>query len=135
MTDPRRYRIVVCRGPECGDRRGSRDLHAAFSAALARRGAEAKADLAWQSCFGRCSQGPNVLVRLAPPREERFQLAVMPSGPGQNVGFYTGLRPEDTQRIVDEHVIGGRVVRDLVMRPPAQAAAGGGVGSGNGERR
>ena len=35
MLSERRYHITVCRGPECGDRRGSRALYEAFLASVA----------------------------------------------------------------------------------------------------
>ena len=63
----RRYKIIVCRGPECGERLGSSAIYAAFHEAIRLRGLEGRAELAWQSCFGRCRQGPNVLVRPVMP--------------------------------------------------------------------
>ena len=117
MNGPRRYKIVICRGPECGDRRGSESLYGAFQAALYARDLDAVVEISWQACFGRCSQGPNVLVRLAPPKEQRFTVALMPVGPGGNAALYNGVTENDVRRIVDEHVIGGKIVRDLVLRP------------------
>ena len=59
----RRFKIVICRGPECGDRHGSAVLHDVFRRQLMAHGAQEHTELVWQSCFGRCTQGPNVLVR------------------------------------------------------------------------
>ena len=119
MNASRRYRIVICRGPECGDRRGSEALYGAFQAALYARDLDGEVEIGWQACFGRCSQGPNVLVRLAPPKEQRFTVALMPVGGGSNAALYNGVTTPDVGRIVDEHLIGGKIVRDLVQRPGA----------------
>jgi (2Fe-2S) ferredoxin len=112
----RRYKVVVCRGPECGERLGSRVIHAAFVEALRARALGAACELGWQSCFGRCRQGPNVLVRPILPGESRMLVAALPLG-GPGSALYNGVAPCDALRIVDEHVLGGRVVRDLVKRP------------------
>jgi (2Fe-2S) ferredoxin len=123
----RRFRIVICRGPECGDRRGSATLYDAFRQALDRAGAT-NAELAWQSCFGRCTQGPNVLVR-------ELLTEATPSTPAIGTGFATMPSPRGTtalynrvdsariERIVRDHVTNGEIVRDYIERPgihPAQ---------------
>lgn len=116
MNDPLKYRIVVCRGPECGERRDSRSVFAAFERALGERGVADRCEMGWQSCFGRCSQGPNVLVRIAPSQGARPSLFLPPLGAGQNAALYHGVRPEDAARIVEEHVLAGRIVRELIQR-------------------
>lgn len=125
----RRYRIVICRGPECGDRRGSAALHDHVRAALEAQGATAAAEVAWQSCFGRCTQGPNVLVReivAAPPGGlVGSGLATLP-GPRGVTALYNRVDPSRVPRIVREHVVGGDIVREFVERPglhPLQPAA------------
>jgi (2Fe-2S) ferredoxin len=112
----RRYKIIVCRGPECGERLGSSAIYTAFHDAIRLRGLEDRAELGWQSCFGRCRQGPNVLVRPVMPGEGRFLVALPPMG-GPGSAFYSGISPSDALRIVDEHVVAGRPVRALVRRP------------------
>jgi (2Fe-2S) ferredoxin len=113
---PRRYKIIVCRGPECGERLGSSAIHAAFIDAIRLRRIESVAELGWQSCFGRCRLGANVLVQLVTPGETRFLLAAPPTS-GLGAAFYSGVTPADALRIVDEHVIGGRPLRLLIRRP------------------
>ena len=112
----RRYRVVVCRGPECGERLGSHRIHAAFVEAMRVRGLEGRCELGWQSCFGRCRQGPNVLVRPSLPGESRLLVAAVPLG-GPGSALYSGVEPADALRIVDEHVLSGRIVRELIKRP------------------
>jgi (2Fe-2S) ferredoxin len=116
----RSYRVVICRGPECGDRRGSEKLRGVFEREIATRSLGAQCELAWQSCFGRCRQGPNVLVRLAPPPEARRTLLAAPvPAAGQHAALYNGVLPEDVGRIIDTHIVGGSVLRELVLRPEA----------------
>jgi len=127
---PRRYRILVCRGPECGDRMGSAEIHAAFVEAIRRRSVEARVELGWQSCFGRCRAAPNVLVRPINPNERRMLIATAPLAGGPGTAFYSGVRPADALRIIDEHVVGGRPIAELMMRwLEAVSGSGGGGGS------
>jgi (2Fe-2S) ferredoxin len=117
----RRYRIVICRGPECGDRRGSALLHEVFRSALEAHHVRERAELVWQSCFGRCTQGPNVLVRelvrAAAPAPALGTGFATPPGPRGATALYNHTDPERVERIVSEHIVGGRIVRELVERP------------------
>lgn len=82
--------------------------------------------LGWQSCFGRCTQGPNVLVQeLAPPRpgERQFLLATMPLGRAGRSALYNGVLPGDVEDIIENHVMRDRLVSRLI-EPPARSAAG-----------
>jgi (2Fe-2S) ferredoxin len=116
----RRFKIVICRGPECGDRHGSAALHEVFRSALDAHGAQARTELGWQSCFGRCTQGPNVLVRevltLDPVPALGSGFATLP-GPRGATALYNRMDRQRVVRVVAEHVMGGRIVRDYVERP------------------
>jgi len=124
----RRFRILVCRGPECGDRRGSSVVHAAFVAELAAQQVGDRCELASQSCFGRCTQGPNALVRelpagpVAPPR---FAFADLPpargGGPRLATALYNRLDPSKVAAIVAHHVVGGRVLAAYIEAPDPAA--------------
>lgn len=120
----RRFRIIVCRGPECGDRRNSRAVHAAFAAEIAAQGLGGRCELDWQSCFGRCSQGPNVLVRELPPVDApkpRFAFADLPpsrgGGPRLATALYNRIDPVKVVEVVARHVIQGAVVGRFIERP------------------
>lgn len=116
---PRRYKIVICRGPECGDRRGSGALYEVFRSALEAHDARDRADLVWQSCFGRCTQGPNVLVRelvADEPPTLGSGFATQP-GPRGATALYNRMDPVRIERVVVQHVVGGQIVRELVERP------------------
>jgi (2Fe-2S) ferredoxin len=116
----RRFRIVICRGPECGDRRGSAILHEVFRSTLEANRVRDRAEIVWQSCFGRCTQGPNVLVRevvtatAGPALGTGFATA---PGPRGTTALYNHVDPERVDRIVTEHVVGGRIAREYVERP------------------
>ncbi len=119
----RRFKIVICRGPECGDRRGSAVLHDAFRASIDQQNARDRCELAWQSCFGRCTQGPNVLVRelveAGPVPLLGSGFATLP-GPRGVTALYNHIDAERAERIVTEHVCAVRIVREYIERPGIQ---------------
>ena len=116
----RRFKIVICRGPECGDRRGSAGLRGVFQCALETHGAQEHTELVWQSCFGRCTQGPNVLVREILTTERMPMLgsgfATLP-GPRGATALYNRMDPDRVAHVVAEHVVGGKIVREYIERP------------------
>jgi (2Fe-2S) ferredoxin len=95
-------------------------LHDAFTHALDAHGARAHTELTWQSCFGRCTQGPNVLVREilttnpAPTLGSGF--ATVP-GPRGATALYNRMDTQRAERVVADHVVGGQIVREYVERP------------------
>jgi len=115
----RRFKIVICRGPECGDRRGSAALHEVFRSALEAHAARENAEVSWQSCFGRCTQGPNVLVRelvaeTGPSLGTGFATA---PGPRGATALYNRMDSTRVERVVILHVVGGQIVREFIERP------------------
>lgn len=113
----------VCRGPECGERHGSRSLYEAFRRTIAERDLGATVELGWQSCFGRCTQGPNVLVREVVGEVTPVGEAPEASSPGDSrapaTALYNGVNVADVTALVEEHVERGEVVRRLVRAPSA----------------
>ena len=122
----RRYRILVCRGPECGDRRNSRAVYDAFRAQLEAHGLTEACELGWQSCFGRCTQGPNCLVREIVPQAapSRFMFATLP-GPRGATALYNRIDPVKVAEVVTEHVARGVVVRRFIEPPQPVVPASG----------
>jgi (2Fe-2S) ferredoxin len=116
----RRFKIIVCRGPECGDKRQSALVHAEFVRLVAAERlsgppADPQAEVAWHSCFGACRHGPNVLLREVLPGENSFRLNMMPAmAPG--AVLYHGIRPADARRIIEVHLKGGCVLTELTVR-------------------
>lgn len=118
MVPARRFRIIICRGPECGDRRGSAQLHDIFRSALEANQARESTELVWQSCFGRCTQGPNVLVRelVADQPALGSGFATLP-GPRGVTALYNRMDATRVARVIEQHVVGGRIVREFIERP------------------
>lgn len=118
MVPPRRFKIVICRGPECGDRRGSAELHDLFASALDACQARDRAELVWQSCFGRCTQGPNVLVRELVGEQPALGtgFATLP-GPRGVTALYNRIDATRIDRVIAQHVLGGQIVREFIERP------------------
>jgi (2Fe-2S) ferredoxin len=113
---PKKYTILVCRGPECGDKRHSADVHAAFRRELGScplEGNQATLDL--YSCFGKCQRGVNVLVRENLPTDNAMMLKLMPTSGGRAT-LYHRVEPAEARRILEEHVAKGRPLVELTQR-------------------
>jgi (2Fe-2S) ferredoxin len=90
-----------------------------FRSALEAHDARERVELMWQSCFGRCTQGPNVLVRelvadQAPALGSGF--ATLP-GPRGATALYNRMDAARVERVIIEHVNAGQIVRDFIERP------------------
>jgi (2Fe-2S) ferredoxin len=97
------HHIFVCcnqRSPDhsrgCCDPDGSAQLRSALKAAIASRGLKPDARANSAGCLDQCEHGPVV--------------AIYPQGT-----FYGGVTLEDVPRIVEETIVGGRVLEDLVI--------------------
>ena len=97
------HHIFVCcnqRSPDhsrgCCDPDGSAELRSALKAAIASRGLKPDARANSAGCLDQCEHGPVV--------------AIYPQGT-----FYGGVTLEDVPRIVEETIVGGRVLEDLVI--------------------
>jgi (2Fe-2S) ferredoxin len=96
-----RLTVVVCKGPVCGDNRGSAALTAHLGATVAARGLQDRVEVVEEVCLGHCLRGPNVLVEAQ----------------GQPV-LYNRMTVEELDRVVDRHLVGGMAVRILPNRAP-----------------
>ncbi|MEC9008444.1 MAG: (2Fe-2S) ferredoxin domain-containing protein [Planctomycetota bacterium] len=97
------HHIFVCcnqRSPDhsrgCCDPDGSAELRSALKAAIASRGLKPDARANSAGCLDQCEHGPVV--------------AIYPQGT-----FYGGVTLEDVPRIVEETIVGGRVLEDLLI--------------------
>jgi (2Fe-2S) ferredoxin len=72
----------------------------------------------WQSCFGRCTQGPNVLVRELVGEQPTLGsgFATLP-GPRGVTALYNRMDGPRVERVIVQHVIGGQIVREFIERP------------------
>ena len=119
----KKYQILVCRGPDCGDRLHSADVHAAFENELKVCDLQGnEASLGLYSCFGRCRKGPNVLVREVRPNENSRMIMLMPTA-GAGSFLYHAVKPDEARRIVLEHVAAGRPLVEWTRRLPPESAA------------
>jgi (2Fe-2S) ferredoxin len=106
LNDARRLTVVVCRGPTCGERRGSAVLAERLAETIRARGLEDRVELVDEYCLGHCSRGPNIMVQ-----EE---------GAAEPFGgvLYDRMTVEDLDRVIEKHLVGGMAVRILMNRPP-----------------
>jgi (2Fe-2S) ferredoxin len=113
---PKKYQILVCKGPECGDKRRSIDVLHSLQTELRSCPLEGNEVVLEQySCFGRCQRGPNVLVREVRPQENLRLILLMPTA-SAGAYLYHGVRPGEARRILEEHVRAGRPLLDLTQR-------------------
>ena len=91
-----RSTILVCGGTGCTSS-GSPKLYERFAQLLAEKGLDKEVKLVKTGCFGLCTAGPVVIV--------------YPEG-----AFYSGIKVEDVDEIVEEHLIKGRIVTKLLYK-------------------
>lgn len=91
-----KMQLRLCPGTVCVAL-GSRDIKAALETELTRRNARDRVQILMSDCSGLCSVGP--------------VLEAQPDGV-----FYSGLKPEHVPLIVEEHVLNGRIVEELVAK-------------------
>ena len=92
-----RYRITVAMGT-CGIAAGARNVMSAILDEIGKRNVE-DAQVSQTGCLGYCDQEPLVQVTQA----------------DKSVITYGKVTPEIARRIVDEHIIGDKVVSDFVF--------------------
>jgi len=96
VTSPFRYHVFICghNGPDwlssCGGSGGNALLES-FKREITERGLEDAVFVGSCSCTGLCERGPVVII----------------TPPGK---WYTRVAPEDVQRIIDSHIIGGKTL-------------------------
>ncbi|HWR23649.1 MAG TPA: NADH-quinone oxidoreductase subunit NuoF [Feifaniaceae bacterium] len=89
-----RSQVLCCTGTGCTSS-GSRNIIQAFEEEILNAGLEREVKVVHTGCFGLCEKGPIVII--------------YPEG-----SFYSHIKVEDVPRIVSEHLVKGRIVRDLL---------------------
>lgn len=89
-----RSQVLCCTGTGCNSS-GSRSIIDEFEKQLKTHSLENEVKIVPTGCFGLCETGPVVIV--------------YPEG-----SFYSHIKVEDVKRIVEEHLLKGRIVRDLL---------------------
>jgi (2Fe-2S) ferredoxin len=112
MPPPYERHVFVCinRRAEddpkgCCALKGSEEVHSAFKAELARRGLRGRIRANSAGCLDACAFGVSVVI--------------YPEGV-----WYGGVKPEDVNEIIEQHLIGGRPVERLRMRLRREGTAG-----------
>jgi len=91
-----RSHVLICGGTGC-TASGSLSIEEKFKESLKKFELENEVDIVKTGCFGLCEAGPIVVV--------------YPEG-----AFYSGIKAEDIERITEEHLLKGRIVKDLLFK-------------------
>ncbi|RKD25263.1 NAD(P)-dependent iron-only hydrogenase diaphorase component flavoprotein [Caminicella sporogenes DSM 14501] len=91
-----RSHVLVCGGTGCTSS-GSMTILEKFEQELEKHGLTKEVKLVKTGCFGLCEAGPIVIV--------------YPEG-----AFYSRIKLEDVERITEEHLLKGRIVKDLLHK-------------------
>ena len=89
-----RSQVLCCTGTGCHSS-GSANIISKFEEEIQAAGLEKEVKVVPTGCFGLCETGPVVII--------------YPEG-----SFYSHIKVEDVSRIVSEHLVKGRIVRDLL---------------------
>ena len=90
--------VLVCGGTGC-QASASAQIIKNFEDILAEKGLQDEVQVVRTGCFGFCEKGP--IVKIMPDNT-----------------FYTQVKPEDVEKIINEHIIKGRKVTDLLYMDP-----------------
>ncbi|MBQ2991039.1 MAG: NAD(P)H-dependent oxidoreductase subunit E, partial [Clostridia bacterium] len=96
-----RSHVMVCGGTGCTSS-NSAEIIKEFESQIAAKGLEKEVKVVRTGCFGLCEAGPVVIV--------------YPEG-----AFYSHVKVENVERIVDEHLIKGRIVKELLYKNSVEA--------------
>ncbi|SKC51267.1 NADH-quinone oxidoreductase subunit NuoF [Maledivibacter halophilus] len=89
-----RSHVLICGGTGCTSS-GSDDVEKKFISELEKHGLTNEVKIVRTGCFGLCEVGPIVIV--------------YPEG-----AFYSHIKVENVEKIVEEHLLKGRIVKDLL---------------------
>ena len=90
--------VLCCGGTGC-QASASAQIIENFQRILAEKGLQDEVQVVRTGCFGFCEKGP--IVKIMPDNT-----------------FYTQVKPEDVEKIINEHIIKGRKVTDLLYLDP-----------------
>jgi (2Fe-2S) ferredoxin len=125
MGDKPHLLVSICRASECSAR-GADVLHQEIAAGVSKSGEGGRIAVARGGCWGLCNLGPNVVVR-----QDDAARAVEKSLFGHDATFagkigeyhYGACTREIARRIVDEHLLEGRPIRELLSDRATRATA------------
>jgi (2Fe-2S) ferredoxin len=111
VSEPRRLTVMVCRGPTCGERRNSAALHARLEELVAERGLAQQVTLGWETCYGHCLRGPNILVY---DTDEVSGWSVYAGLDAPSAVIYARVAVDQLERLLDTHLGDGL---GMVIKP------------------
>ncbi|MBO7525853.1 MAG: NAD(P)H-dependent oxidoreductase subunit E, partial [Clostridia bacterium] len=91
-----KYQILICGGTGCHSNH-SGDLINEFKALIGEKGLQNDVEVIQTGCFGLCAVGPVVIVY---PED----------------AFYSKVKVEDVRAIVEEHIVGGKIIERLLHK-------------------
>ena len=98
-VDPKGVKFIsVCGGTGCTSS-DSLLICQALKEEAKKQGVEDRCKIAITGCFGFCQKGP--IVKISPEHT-----------------FYTQVKVEDAKRIIDEHIVKGNIIEDLLYTNP-----------------
>jgi len=110
----KRLQVLVCDGPSCGLCHGSEALVARIEARVESNPALAgRVFVANLTCFGRCDEGPNMLVRELDEGEDGELEPDFEKLEGVR-GLYLGMDEARVDRMLDEHCTRGQPIAEWV---------------------
>jgi (2Fe-2S) ferredoxin len=114
MATSTRFQILVCDGPSCGVCHGSEALREHIAGRLdAEPQLRGRVFVTNLTCFGRCDDGPNLLVReIGPDQDGELEPAIADIEGVR--GLYLGNDVARIDRILDEHCTTGEALEDWV---------------------
>lgn len=111
----KKYRLSVCKGPDCKGNGSDAVFQSASDALALRASLRQVCTLVRGGCYGLCHLGANVIVREDVPRpkdpfcREDFQLM---GWAGET--HYGEMTPDRLGRVLSEHVLEDRPVTELI---------------------
>ena len=94
-----KYQVLICGGTGCHSNH-SADLIDEFKRLIREKGLERDVEVIQTGCFGLCAVGPVVIVY---PED----------------AFYSKVTKDDVSAIVEEHIVGGKIVERLLHKDPS----------------
>ncbi len=91
-----RSHVLICGGTGCTSSK-SKEIKKELELELKRLGLENEVQIVMTGCFGLCEAGPIVII--------------YPEGT-----FYSKVQVSDAKRIAEEHLLKGRIIKDLLYK-------------------
>jgi (2Fe-2S) ferredoxin len=110
----KRLQLLICDGPSCGITHESECLKERIESKLADDPELAeRVTILDFTCFGRCDEGPNMLVHALGEDDDPYDEPDLDELEGER-GFYTGMNDDKVDRLVDSHLEKGEPIDDMV---------------------